>query len=71
VPGVILIVQRYELSPVDISEIGMLCGRHPASGSMILDDGYIKAKNNYERKRKTSKKGKIKKGGGEPRAEKT
>jgi hypothetical protein len=27
VPGVIPIVQRYELSLVDISEIGMLCGQ--------------------------------------------
>jgi hypothetical protein len=27
VPGVILIVQRYELSPDDISEIRMLCGQ--------------------------------------------
>jgi major membrane immunogen (membrane-anchored lipoprotein) len=33
-------------------------GRHPASGSMTLYDGYIKVKNNERKKEK----GKIKKG---------
>jgi hypothetical protein len=31
-PGVILIVQRYELSPDGISEIGMLCGQASCIG---------------------------------------
>jgi hypothetical protein len=39
--------------------LGCCAGRHPASGSMTLYDGYIKAKNN-ERKSKKGNRKKIK-----------
>jgi hypothetical protein len=52
VHGVILLVQRYESSPDDISEIGMLCGQASCIGEydIALHDGYIKAKNNERKK---------------------
>jgi hypothetical protein len=61
VPGVILIVQQYELSLDYISEIGMVCGQASFIGEY---DGYIKAKNNKRKKgkRKKRKKKKRKKG---------
>jgi hypothetical protein len=48
VNGARQIKKRKQLSPVDISEIGMLCGQASCIGEY---DGYIKAKNN-ERKSK-------------------
>jgi hypothetical protein len=33
-------------------KLGCCAGRHPASGSMTLYDGYIKAKNNERKKEK-------------------